>query len=115
MSTPTVLVTGLNGFVAVSIALKFLQNGWNVRGTVRSASKVQSTLSFPALKAFADEGKLEVVVFEDLATGDVSKHLQGVNAVSDSITCGKASLIAYHQIAHIAAPLPKYARKTLMK
>ena len=79
---PSVLITGLNGFVAVHTAIKFLSEGWNVVGTVRSASKGDATLALPALLKARDEGKISYVVVTDLASGDFSEGLKQVDAVS---------------------------------
>ena len=78
---PTVLITGLNGFVAVHTAVRFLGNGWSVRGTVRSAAKGDKVKALPALEKYAKEGKVEIVVVEDLVEGDFSEALKGIDAV----------------------------------
>ena len=79
---PTVLITGLNGFVAVHTAIKFLSEGWDVRGTVRSKAKGEATLRLPHLASFAKEGRVGFVVVEDLIEGDFTQALVGVDAVS---------------------------------
>lgn len=38
MTAPTALITGINGFIASSLARRLLADGWNVSGTVREAS-----------------------------------------------------------------------------
>lgn len=77
---PTVLITGINGFVAVHTAVQFLENGWNVRGTVRSKSKGEKALALPCFEKY--QGKIDFVVVEDLIEGDFSEALNGVEAVS---------------------------------
>lgn len=78
----TVLITGLNGFVAVHAAVVYLKNGWSVRGTVRSQDKADKV---KALSAFKDyPGKVEVVIIKDLIEGDYTEALKGVDAVSIS-------------------------------
>ena len=68
MATPLVtpgskvLVTGVNGFLAVFIAQRLLQDGYSVRGTVRSAAKGEHLK-----KIFAEYGdKLEIVEVPDI-------------------------------------------------
>ncbi|EIW68976.1 hypothetical protein TREMEDRAFT_62690 [Tremella mesenterica DSM 1558] len=78
---PTVLITGLNGFVATHTAIRFLQAGWDVRGTVRSTSKGDKTLALPALKKYSEESRIGYVVVKDLE-GDFTQALEGVDGVA---------------------------------
>ncbi len=57
-----VLVTGANGYVAAWVLKDLLENGFAVRGTVRSESKAAHLRSY--FKAFGD--KLEFVVVGDI-------------------------------------------------
>jgi dihydroflavonol-4-reductase len=70
----TVLVTGISGFIAKHVALKLLEAGYDVRGTVRSAGRADevraavaehggdaSRLSFVVADLGADEGWPEAV------------------------------------------------------
>jgi nucleoside-diphosphate-sugar epimerase len=77
---PTVLITGINGFVAVHTAVKYLENGWNVRGTVRSADKGDKALALPVFKQYKD--KIDYVIVEDLIKGDFNEALKGVDAIA---------------------------------
>ncbi|KAK8861491.1 hypothetical protein IAR55_002312 [Kwoniella newhampshirensis] len=87
--SPTVVVTGLNGYIATHIAVLFLSKGWKVRGTARSADKVNHLKSQPVFKEWVEKGKLEIAVLEDLTDRDGYKSLlEGVEGV-----------------AHVAAPL----------
>jgi nucleoside-diphosphate-sugar epimerase len=79
---PTVLITGLNGFVAIHTALVYLANGWNIRGTFRSQSKAEKTLALPIWGDVVKQGKVEAFIVEDLVEGDFSKALEGVEVVS---------------------------------
>ena len=79
---PTVMITGLNSYVAVHTALKFLHHGWNIRGTVRTEPKASSTKSLPALRQAVVDGKVEVMILEDLVKGDFKVLLKDVDAVS---------------------------------
>jgi nucleoside-diphosphate-sugar epimerase len=58
-----VLVTGSNGYIAVWVVRTLLEQGYSVRGTVRSADKGQY-LDEMFGKTYA--GKLEIVVVEDI-------------------------------------------------
>lgn len=58
-----VLVTGANGYIAVWVVKNLLEQGFSVRGTVRSESK--GTHLKEVFKSYGD--KLEVVVVEDIA------------------------------------------------
>ena len=56
-----ILVTGANGFIAIYVVQRLLQDGYSVRGTVRSASKGEHLK-----KVFSEYGdKLELVVVDD--------------------------------------------------
>ncbi|KAJ7134266.1 NAD-P-binding protein [Mycena epipterygia] len=51
MSRGTVLVTGITGFIATHTALAFLDAGYSVKGTARSAAKAEGWIArFPAHK-----------------------------------------------------------------
>ncbi|KAF9527196.1 hypothetical protein CPB83DRAFT_856531 [Crepidotus variabilis] len=80
------LITGINGFIAAHTAEQLLAKGHKVRGTIRS-NKID-TLSQPAPTA------LEVVTIDDIASGDFTEALKGVDGV-----------------IHIAAPLPGAASR----
>ncbi|THH28646.1 hypothetical protein EUX98_g5549 [Antrodiella citrinella] len=78
IKTGKVLVTGANGYVAVWIVKKLLEEGFSVRGTVRSESKA------PYLKnLFASYGdKLEFVVVSDITKdGAFDEAVKGVDAI----------------------------------
>ncbi|RDB30855.1 hypothetical protein Hypma_005979 [Hypsizygus marmoreus] len=77
----TVLVTGISGFVGSYVVLELLKQGYTVRGTVRLAR-------LPAFQASALADKITLVPIDDVATGDFSEALKGVDAV-----------------IHVAAPL----------
>ena len=79
---PTVLITGLNGFLAVHTALELLSHGWSVRGTVRSSAKAENTKKLPSLSKYVADGRVELVVVEDLIKGDFTEALKGIDAVS---------------------------------
>jgi len=76
-----VLVTGANGYVAVWIVKTLLEEGFSVRGTIRSESKA------PYLKnLFASYGdKLELVIVKDITqVGAFDEAVKGVDAIQHS-------------------------------
>ena len=60
----TVLVTGANGYVAAWTVRILLENGYNVRGTVRSEEKGESLKAM--LCTHGNVEKLELVVVPDI-------------------------------------------------
>ncbi|WRT64722.1 uncharacterized protein IL334_001656 [Kwoniella shivajii] len=102
MSAGTVLITGLNGFVAPHIAFTFLSSGWNVRGTVRSSSKRDKVLALPLLKKGADEGRLTVVIVPDFLESDWTEALEGVTAVVLAASPFDMTLPTYEKFAYPA-------------
>jgi nucleoside-diphosphate-sugar epimerase len=75
----TVLVTGGSGFAAAHVIRAFLNQGYNVRATVRSEIRGKEVLaSHPEHRA-----KLSYVVVPDIAdNGAFNDALEGVNGVS---------------------------------
>lgn len=57
-----VLVTGANGYIAVWLVQKLLEQGYSVRGTVRSASRIKYLKKL--FERYGD--KFELVVVEDI-------------------------------------------------
>ncbi|OCF40449.1 hypothetical protein I317_05752 [Kwoniella heveanensis CBS 569] len=86
---PIVAITGLNGFISTHVAIKFLKEGWDVRGSFRSAKSSDKVLKDEehALAPWVKEGRLQVAIVPDL-TGDLTELLKDVQAV-----------------AHLAAPI----------
>ncbi|KAF8898048.1 hypothetical protein CPB84DRAFT_1709933, partial [Gymnopilus junonius] len=82
MAKELVLVTGVSGFIAGHTTEELLKRGFRVRGTARGAKYEQlvKTVNVP---------DLEFVKVDDIATGDFTEALKGVDAV-----------------VHIACPLP---------
>ncbi|CAK5267138.1 unnamed protein product [Mycena citricolor] len=74
-----VLVSGANGYIAVWVVRFFLEEGYSVRGTVRSADK--GTHLVELFKSYGD--KLEVVVVPDItADGAFDEAVKGVDAIA---------------------------------
>lgn len=59
-----VLVTGANGYIAIWVVRLLLEQGYSVRGTVRSAEKGKYLTEYFGKLGFGD--KLEIVVVEDI-------------------------------------------------
>ncbi|KAH9166716.1 D-lactaldehyde dehydrogenase [Lactarius sanguifluus] len=74
-----VLVTGVNGYLAVWIVKKYLEAGYSVRGTVRSLSK-----SAFLKEQFAEYGeRLELVMVEDITKdGAFDEVVKGIDAIA---------------------------------
>ncbi|KAI0718808.1 NAD dependent epimerase/dehydratase [Cerioporus squamosus] len=74
-----VLVTGVNGFIAGWVAKELLDQGFSVRGTLRSAEKAS-----PIRKVFASYGdRLEFAVVEDITLpGAFDEAVKGVDAIA---------------------------------
>ncbi|ODO07912.1 hypothetical protein I350_03493 [Cryptococcus amylolentus CBS 6273] len=101
MST-TVLVTGLNGFVAVHVAVAFLSRGHHVVGTVRSEDKKAKVNELLALTKYAADGSLQVLVVPDIVNADWdwdTPLLKDVNAIAHVASPFDLTLPNYEQYA----------------
>ncbi|KAK8865578.1 hypothetical protein IAR55_000722 [Kwoniella newhampshirensis] len=78
---PTVLLTGITGFLATHVALVFLRNGWTVRGTLRDDTKKSAVLAVPEYAPYIANGKLELVITGPLDKSDYTVAVKGVDAV----------------------------------
>ncbi|KAK0566446.1 hypothetical protein OC861_003224 [Tilletia horrida] len=74
-----VVVTGPTGYVGAWCALDLLQNGYKVRGTVRSQDKFDRLLAQPAFAKYRDH--FTAVIVPDLVTGDFSEAVKGAEIV----------------------------------
>ena len=84
-----VLVTGISGFIASHTALKLLEKGFQVRGTVRNVSKGERIKQALLKESGKDESQLELV------EADLSRDEGWADAVQGC-----------RFIQHIASPLP---------
>ncbi|KAG5650224.1 hypothetical protein H0H81_000267 [Sphagnurus paluster] len=74
-----VLVSGANGFIAIWVVRKFLEKGYRVRGTVRSADK--GKFLEESFKSYGD--KFEVFIVEDIAkAGAFDEAVKGVDVIA---------------------------------
>ncbi|RPD52972.1 NAD-P-binding protein [Lentinus tigrinus ALCF2SS1-7] len=74
-SSKLILVTGASGFIGAHVVVQLLAAGYRVRGTARGAKT-------DLLKAaFGSYPNFEVAPLDDVATGDFTAVLQGVDAI----------------------------------
>lgn len=73
----TVLISGINGYIASSIGLEFLKKGYTLRGTAR-ATKGMETLQRGAYEEYGDRFEMRAVpditvpgAFDDAVKGTV--------------------------------------------
>ncbi|KAG6336084.1 hypothetical protein ID866_3010 [Astraeus odoratus] len=86
-----VLISGANGYIAMWVARELLEQGYSVRGTVRSAAK-----GVHPRRQFAKYGEqFEIVVIEDMTKeGAFDEAVKGVDAIVH--TASPAHLNARH-------------------
>lgn len=85
----TVLVTGVNGFIASHVADQLLQAGYNVRGTARSTSKADWLYELFDTKY--GKGKFECVEVADMVhDGAFDEAVKGVSGI-----CHLASILSF--------------------
>ncbi|KAJ3563918.1 hypothetical protein NP233_g8630 [Leucocoprinus birnbaumii] len=76
-----VLVTGANGYIGMWIVRILLEQGYIVRGAVRSQSKGKYLTSYFQQMGFGAD-KLEIVIVDDLTKqGAFDQAVQGVDAI----------------------------------
>lgn len=82
MSKGTVLISGLNGFIAAVTAKHLLEDGYSVRGTVRKSSSATPIVEGP-LKSYAQSGALSIVEVPDITVpGAFDEAVKGVTAIA---------------------------------
>jgi len=87
-----VLVSGITGFVAAEVALAFLREGFNVRGTARDQQKAEAFLEF--YPEHRNSGRLQIAIVPDIiAPGAFDDAVKGVDI-----------------FVHTASPIPHNAR-----
>ncbi|EKM75201.1 hypothetical protein AGABI1DRAFT_116498 [Agaricus bisporus var. burnettii JB137-S8] len=87
-----VLVTGANGYIAIWVVRLLLEQGYSVRGTVRSAGKGEYLTEYFGKLGFGD--KLEIVVVEDITKeGAFDQAVQGVDAIEHTASPFITSLV----------------------
>jgi len=79
-SKGTVLITGINGYIAGNTAKEFLNAGYSVRGTARSLARTKELEA--ALKPYLDAGQLTIVEVPDItAPGAFDGAVRDVRAI----------------------------------
>ncbi|KAK3996252.1 SGNH hydrolase-type esterase domain-containing protein [Cladorrhinum sp. PSN332] len=89
-SPPTILITGLNGYIAAHTALRFLKAGYSVRGTVRSLTSPNTRLIQRALSPFFypnnnknNKNLLSIIQVPDVTIdGAFDSAVEGVQAIA---------------------------------
>ncbi|CZR61343.1 related to V.vinifera dihydroflavonol 4-reductase [Phialocephala subalpina] len=77
----TVLISGVNGYIASVTAKAFLEAGYSVRGTSRSKTSSEGLLK--ALHDYVEAGRLEIVELPDITVdGAFDKSVKGVHAIA---------------------------------
>jgi len=72
----TVLVSGINGYIAFSIGLELLKEGYTLRGTARTTKSMEALLE-GAYKEYAD--RCEMIVVPDMTVpGAFDKAVKGM-------------------------------------
>lgn len=75
-----ILVTGANGYIAIWVVYTLLEQGYTVRGTVRTEEKRKSLLSL--FKDSVSEGRFEVFLVPDMTiTGAYDEVVIGLDAI----------------------------------
>lgn len=87
MTSKTILVTGVSGFIARRCAIELIEHGYVVRGTLRDAKRAASLRQ--DLAPLADVGKLELVEADLLSDAGWDAAMAGC-----------------HGVLHLASPFP---------
>ncbi|KAF9479207.1 NAD(P)-binding protein [Pholiota conissans] len=80
MAGELILVTGVAGFIASNVAEQLLERGYRVRGYVLHSSTARGP-KYQLLTKTVNKPGLEFVQIDDIATGDFTAALEGVDAV----------------------------------
>ncbi|WVQ72099.1 hypothetical protein IAR50_001644 [Cryptococcus sp. DSM 104548] len=78
---PTVLLTGITGFLAAHIASSFLKHNWTVHATLRSPSKLPAVQAIPEYTPYLASGQLKLFVVGPLEEADYGEAIKGVESV----------------------------------
>jgi nucleoside-diphosphate-sugar epimerase len=82
MSKGLVLISGVNGYIAATLAKHLLECGYHVRGTVRRVDSANKLVEGP-LKDFYATGKFQVVAVPDITNdGAFDEAVKGVTAIA---------------------------------
>ncbi|ETS81285.1 hypothetical protein PFICI_06287 [Pestalotiopsis fici W106-1] len=90
MSSPTLLVTGVTGFIGFKVLITALEEGYTVRAAVRSIEKSKTLSSHPKISAACQQDKLSFIEITDICReGAYDVALKGIT-----------------HVIHLASPLP---------
>jgi nucleoside-diphosphate-sugar epimerase len=99
----TVLITGINGYIASALGLHLLQRGYAVRGTIREARKAHRLVD-GAYAVYGD--RFELVVIPDMtADGSLDRAVVGVNIIFHLASPVAFHLRAISEVVDVAAKL----------
>ena len=84
------LITGVSGFIAKHIALRFLQAGWSVRGTLRSMDRAAEVC-----RALAPQLDSKALAGLSFAVADLTRDAGWAEAAAGA-----------HVLIHTASPFP---------
>lgn len=102
MSQSTVLITGVNGYIAAVLAKHLLDNGYHVRGSVRKRASADPLVSGP-LKSYAESGALSIVEVPDITVdGAFDEAVKDVTAIAHLATPVSFSFTDPEPIIHAA-------------
>ncbi|KAF5347603.1 hypothetical protein D9756_010684 [Leucocoprinus leucothites] len=88
-----ILVTGANGYIAIWVVRLLLEQGYSVRGTVRTADKGKYLTEYFGKRGFGPD-KLEVVVVNDIAKeGAFDEAVKGVDAIEHTASPFVANIV----------------------
>ena len=98
-----VLISGINGYVGVWVATKYLEHGYSVRGTVRSIEKAGKHL-YDLFSKYGD--RFELVEVKDITSkGAFDEAVKGVDVVAHTVCCA-SHLILLRLTSAIGISLP---------
>lgn len=76
----TILITGVNGYIASNLAYYFLTSGYFIRGAVRSSTKKAFVLNSSAFKPFAS--RIQIFIVPHITVEDAFKEaVKGIFAI----------------------------------
>ncbi|KXN81604.1 NADPH-dependent methylglyoxal reductase GRE2 [Leucoagaricus sp. SymC.cos] len=88
-----VLVTGANGYIAMWLVRLLLEQGYYVRGTVRTSDKGKHLTEYFGKRGFGPD-KLEIVVVEDIAKARAfDEAVKGVDAIEHTASPFVANIV----------------------
>ncbi|KAF3022481.1 hypothetical protein E8E14_010529 [Neopestalotiopsis sp. 37M] len=82
MSSPTLLITGVTGFIGFKVLITALEEGYTIRAAVRSIEKSKTISSHPTVLSACQQDKLSFVQIPDICReGAYDEALKGITHV----------------------------------